>query len=358
MSIDFQSWLDRAAKDFLCKNETVFKFETRKKTGMVHYYSELERALAEQKVFEVHSYRSVREGRVSMPRPAVLFVTLDKLLQARPELKRQKQILDQAVGMDLPFNFTEFLLHQYPMVLKRIEMLLPCLEVYSYVFKNQKSVEGLLPRQIPHGQSTKLLGKEPLFLAIFRFHAQNFTAEWTDFYTKYRLVQDNLEFRFFAPRACWQSVELQQFQGVLKKEWAAQWRFDVKGTLIVENYQTFLFLSSVVKKNLVVWGQGWKATQLLELWDCLPQPVYYWGDIDKEGLEILNYLAERARTPIIPLLMDATTFSKNRNLAQVVGLTDNESPKKISIGNDVYELVCKEGLRIEQEQIAWPFDDF
>lgn len=358
MFIDFQPWLDRAAKDYLCKNETIFKFETRKKPGMAHYYLELEQALAKQNVFEVHSYRSVREGRVFMPRPAVLFITLDKLLQVRPELKRQKQILDQAIGMTLPFNFTEFLLHQYPMILKRIEILLPCLEAYSYIFKNQKSVEGLLPRQIPHGQSTKLLGKEPLLLAIFRFHVQNFSAEWSDFYIKYRVVQDNLEFRFFAPRAYWHGVELQQFQGVLKKEWTAQWRFDVEGTLIVENYQTFLFLSSVVKKNLVVWGQGWKASQLLELWDCLPLPIYYWGDIDKEGFEILNYLVERVSTPVIPLLMDAATFSKNQNLAQVIGFIDDESPKKLSIDSDVYELVCKAGLRIEQEQIAWPFDNF
>jgi hypothetical protein len=212
-----------------------------------------------------------------------------------------------------------------------------------------------LPRQIPHGQSTKLVGKQALLLRLFSYWRDQ-PSQWSDFYDWFGLIDQPPEFRIFAPTCLVQNNRLREFQGLLAKDWADDFEFSgLSGTLIVENLETFHALAKLSRATLVVWGGGWKAAHLRPLLPCLPRPIYYWGDIDKEGYEIFGLL-KSADAGIHFALMDFTAIEKYRSIHQ---------RKEISLGpyrsvaglQAEYEYVARRGIQIEQEQMReeWPF---
>lgn len=317
----------------------------------------MEREISAQKIFEIRSYRRVREGSVLMPRPASLGLTLENLLAVRPELAEQKKIIDAALERKSSVDIQAFIKTRYQMVSKGLSVLLQSLDAFNFILENGERVRGLLIRQIPHGQSTKLLGKEPLLLALYRFYKDAPLLSWEHFYQEFGLISENLEFRFFAPRAEWKGVELEFFHGVLSAGLKDAWRFPLQRTLIVENYQSFLALSEKSKTTLIIWGQGWKVSQIVELLSVVPTPISYWGDLDKEGLEIFEHLNQKMKGKLNPVLMDMTTLVAHEHLAQ--RLASGETYKTVvqkdhTVLSEVYRMICLQGIRIEQEQISWP----
>lgn len=351
--LDFESLLDKASREYLIDGGDEFVFEVRKKKGHDDFYERLDRQLAQQKHLKIKSFRSVKEGKVHMPRPSLLSLQKEDLLNLRPELSEIKRSLDQAESLSRNIDFKEFLGKHYTSVIGAVEVLGPCLEVFNFLTDHREAVAGLLSRQIPHGQSTKIVGKEFLLLLIYRFSLRESSLSWDDFYQDYKILGENSEFRFYAPRALWRGKDVQEIHGVLARELEQPWEFPLKGTILVENYQSFLSLVPKVHNHLLVWGQGWKAAQVFAVKANLPSPLYYWGDIDREGLEILNAVASKTQEMVKPLLMDMETFLKHKHLAQRL-YRKAISVKKMTLLPEVYEQVCRESLRIEQEQVEWP----
>jgi hypothetical protein len=126
-------------------------------------------------------------------------------------------------------------------------------------------------------------------------------------------------------------------------------------TLIVENLETFYALTPKIKQSLLIWGGGWRLALIRGLLDKLPRPLYYWGDIDKEGYEIYGYLKNQV-PEVQSLFMDRKTLRKYASLHRKRDLFEGPFRNLYEL-QDVYEFVCREGLQVEQEKLSepWPF---
>ncbi len=122
--------------------------------------------------------------------------------------------------------------------------------------------------------------------------------------------------------------------------------------MVVENLESFLPLAETSADVLLIWGSGWKCLQLADLISRLPGRKFYWGDIDKEGLEIASYFCHE--TGASPVYMDRESLDKFEHLSQKVSYS---TPlKELAILQDLYAEICRRRIRVEQEKISfeWP----
>lgn len=93
------------------------------------------------------------------------------------------------------------------------------------------------------------------------------------------------------------------------------------------------------------------VVQLAEIPWLHDRPVYYWGDLDEAGFEILSRLRN--------LLPDVRShFMDEATLRQVAALATAVRPSLVrtdlnleELERRAYEIVCREGLRFEQEHL-------
>jgi hypothetical protein len=130
------------------------------------------------------------------------------------------------------------------------------------------------------------------------------------------------------------------------------WRFSPDVLFIVEN-KVNLFTMPIVKRAIGIGGLGKAVTLLRYLpWIQKLPTIYYWGDLDVEGFEILSSI--RALFPQTrSLLMDVTSFEKWTSLAipHVSGKT--EVPPHLTESELAAYVRCRDNsLRIEQERFS------
>jgi hypothetical protein len=352
--LEITKYLDLAERQFLIESQREFIFQLRRKNGDSNFYSRLDEELRTQNILRVQSFREVKEGFAWISRPASLILDLETLLRERPYLSLWRGEIE---ALERRFTFIDvrgFLRSESVGSVLDLAMFRSCLEVLNYLADNRSKVSGLLPRQLPHGQSTKLIGKEPLLLRLFAFWRQE-ASRWSDFFHCFELLDKPLEFRFFAPECRIQGQKLRDFNGLFALDWIRDYNFsDLEGTLIIENFESLLALTRESTSSLLIWGAGWRAVHLKSLLMILPKPIYYWGDIDKEGYEI--FASFKASCPEIePVLMSR----KEINLYQHI-----HQRKEIFLGpyrtvpglQAEYEYVSRSGILIEQEQLreTWP----
>lgn len=352
--LDIARFLDQAEWDFLVNGKTEFVFPVRRKSGESDFYERLDRELREQSIMQVRDLREVKEGFTRISRPASLSIDLETLLRERPHVSIWKgQIENLARAFDF-LDLYEFLRQEGREAAHDLILLEHCLEVLAFLIKNRHEVSGLLPRQLPHGRSTKLIGIENLLLKLFGFWRGQ-VARWSDFYAWFELLDKPLEFRFYAPVCSCQGSSLRDFHGILARDWIAAYEFGaLDGTLIVENFESMLALIPDAKSTLLIWGGGWRAVHLRWILDRLPTPIHYWGDIDREGYEIFGAL--KAHNPDLePVLMAHDMIEKYRSLQQRKEIFLGPFKEVPGLQNE-YEFVARRGIRIEQEQIReqWP----
>lgn len=354
--IPFEDYLNRAERDYVLEGKNQFQFSIRGKTGELDFYQRLDQELQAQQNLKVLSYRAVKEGFTKISRPAVIGFEDDILLKYRPHVRLLRKHFEDLAKKFSVIHVFEFARSNYSECSQDPHGLAASLEVFNYLLEHKEEVVGLTPRQIPHGQSTKLIGKNNLLLRVFSFWYNTESVSWRDFFSYFELQDKPAEFRFFGPSCRCQSNLLRHFHGLLALEWMDQFSFSMlKGTLIVENFEAFYHLTGQVQETLLIWGGGWKAVQLSRLFQHLPKPIFYWGDIDKEGYEIYGLLQKRYPS-LKAVLMSQETVMKNINLHQKKEIFSG--PFRLVEGlQKEYEGVCLRGIQIEQEQLteSWPF---
>jgi hypothetical protein len=121
--------------------------------------------------------------------------------------------------------------------------------------------------------------------------------------------------------------------------------------VITENLRNFLALPGL-DNAVAILGSG-DAAALLSSADWLfASKIVYWGDLDARGFAILARL--RQNYPHVEsLLMDTKTLNNHRHLAvkfpQVYAETLSLTAPEVA----AMQLVCSEGLRLEQERIPY-----
>ena len=353
--LNLESYLNRAEQEYLFLGKTEFTFPIRRKSQDLNFYIRLESELRAQDLLRIQDFRVVKEGYARLSRPSALGFNLDALLKKRSHLRLLKTDLEgwhQRYSKVPLFEFAR----SYPRdTFANLGLTHACAEVLNYLILNREACVGLLPREIAHGQSTKLIGKEPLLLKMFSHWLEN-SARWNDFYDHFGLLDRPAEFRIYAPECTLQGQRLKGFHGLLSRDFSKGFDFkQLAGTLIIENYESFYVALRHSQASLIVWGSGWKAASLRACFQLLPEPIYYWGDIDKEGYEIFGYL--KRQLPILqPVLMDRATIEANKTIYQVREKFFGPY-KNVPDLQSEYEWISTQGLQIEQEQLQarWPY---
>ncbi|MBL7542523.1 MAG: hypothetical protein JNL11_01845 [Bdellovibrionaceae bacterium] len=345
--------IEKASDQYLFDDKKEFFFELRKKTGVDDFYLQLDKELQSQNLFQIVEYRRVKEGYTHISRPAKISLPLNSLLKERPELTLLKEKFE-FWQRQYPFlDVKSFFQKNKHDVFKRLDVTEQCLDIFQFLLTHMEKNQGLLARQIPHGLSTKLIGKEKILLKIFQFwNPATDTAEgWKGFYTYFKILKTPAEFRIYAHELVCQNQKLTHFHGIISSDNAEGYQWSgMRGTIIVENWELFYALSSMSLPFLVLWGSGWKASLLKSILPCLPANLFYWGDMDKEGYEILGFLQNISAVKIHPLFMDNYFFKHYEHLVQ------KKEPypgpfKNLRELQAIYEYVSRMGYQIEQEQM-------
>lgn len=121
--------------------------------------------------------------------------------------------------------------------------------------------------------------------------------------------------------------------------------------VIVENKLVFLTLPPLAN-TLAIFGGGFQVELLRELPWLRECPIWYWGDLDAQGFQILARL--RALFPqVVSLMMDAETFEVFRDFA-VPGTPCPvaELPQLTPDEQTLFVNLARASLRLEQERIS------
>jgi len=127
--------------------------------------------------------------------------------------------------------------------------------------------------------------------------------------------------------------------------------------LIVENKVNLLTLPRL-KGTIGLGGLGNGITDLRYVHWLANSEIWYWGDIDVEGLLILSRL--RVMFPQVRSLLmdDATVHAWRERLASPGSGRTHDCPSNLTAGELAAYLMCaRENLRVEQERFPQPFVD-
>jgi hypothetical protein len=120
--------------------------------------------------------------------------------------------------------------------------------------------------------------------------------------------------------------------------------------IISENKMTFLTLPPVTN-GIGVWGAGNAAALLHDVGWLSNCHIFYWGDLDTQGLEILSRLRS-----VFPdtrsLMMDIDTLNRFQNLC--VSGTPSNSPTPLNLTPSeirAWSAVRLQNIRLEQERL-------
>ncbi|MBF2053123.1 MAG: hypothetical protein IGS03_06610 [Candidatus Sericytochromatia bacterium] len=141
------------------------------------------------------------------------------------------------------------------------------------------------------------------------------------------------------------SLSLQQLQS-----WTA-WG---KRCLIVENEITYLSLPAL-PDTVAIWGHGNQARSLCQLPRLQHCKLYYWGDLDTQGLRILAGLRQ-GFADLQSLWMDSCTLQNYQKLMQP-GTPDRLPPPAEGLSQSelaLFEQLQTHNWRLEQEHIPHP----
>ncbi|MFD2721190.1 Wadjet anti-phage system protein JetD domain-containing protein [Hymenobacter monticola] len=173
-------------------------------------------------------------------------------------------------------------------------------------------------------------------------------AEETDFFRRFHLLleEPGIKVRFLdAARRLHPAVSQCSV-------WASEFRqlnLPVRRVYIIENLTSFLAFPPVAEA-LAVWGGGF-AVSLLAGADWLrDKPLFYWGDLDVHGFQILAQL--RTHFPAAQsLLMDVGTFARYHGGGTGGNFMPQILPNLTSAEQQLYQTLLQTNARLEQEQL-------
>jgi hypothetical protein len=229
------------------------------------------------------------------------------------------------------------------------------LEVCQYFKDNSKP--NLYIRELPIKVHTKFIGnnkgiiKELLDILIKDHIIDNeetnfekrFNLKSPPSLVRFRILDKNISQKYFSGMND-MSVPVSQFE---------QLKLPLKNVLVVENKTNLLTIAltlSELEETIVVFGSGYKVENLKKVEWLKQMRLFYWGDLDAQGFEILSQF--RGYFPNVKsLFMDNDTFNKffendsgtQSKITTELNLTDEE--------RQLYLLLKENNWRLEQEKI-------
>ena len=172
---------------------------------------------------------------------------------------------------------------------------------------------------------------------------QRFNLKYGESLIRFRILDKKLSRTFFSGVEDL-SVPVSQFE---------QLELPIKNVLIVENktnLHTIALTIPQLENTIVVFGSGYKVEKLKGIKWFNRVNLFYWGDLDTHGFEILSQF--RGYFPHVKsILMDKDTFNcyfendtgTASKITVALNLTEEE--------RELYELLKENNWRLEQEKI-------
>lgn len=346
---DLEYFIAKAEREYLLNGKTEFSYSIRLteeiRTNVRKFEDEISRHLG----IEVTAYTDRRINDVKVGIPSQLRFSENYLFKLRPGLRLTAKSFAGARDAARYLNIDIFLRSHFAEAKKKHLKLESAVRAVEFILEHRPTLAGLFPRQVPHGQSTKLLMEDTLARRLLAYH-----------YGRPQLTQDDVRelfgfrkkpsyFHFHANRISYDGVELSNHHAVVTE--SNLHRFDFSNmacVVVVENAEVFHAALGKIS-GMIILGDGDKAASLSFLEPALQGvSVYYWGDIDKDGYEAFE--AAREGIPHIrPIAMDMDSINRYFHLNQ------KQQPQEPIAGDfslaAEYLRVCREGIRIEQEQL-------
>jgi len=175
---------------------------------------------------------------------------------------------------------------------------------------------------------------------------QRYGLRYDEPLVRLRLLDADLARQYFSGLQDW-SIPLRDFEGL---------SLPLKRAIVLENktsYNNLLAFLTLpqLRATAGIWGSGFRVGLLKKAHWLHELDLYYWGDIDAHGLQILAQL--RSYFPgVRPLLMDRTTldaFPEYQVEAPESPVAD--LPQLTPAEQDLYYYLNTHRLRLEQERI-------
>ncbi|MBO7439037.1 MAG: hypothetical protein J6U21_05095 [Bacteroidales bacterium] len=224
------------------------------------------------------------------------------------------------------------------------------------VFFKSNPKPNLFIRELPIKVHTKFVEtnkgiiKELLEIII----ADYVNADEKDFEPRFNLKSD-VTIRF---RVLDSTISHKYFSGIddlsIPSSQFKNLNLPIKNVYIVENKKNLLTFPSI-SESIVIWGEGFGAKIMKDVEWLSTKKIFYWGDIDAQGFEILSQV--RSYYPSAQsFLMDWDTFNqfneKDRGTESKVTTTLNLTKEEY----ELYNYLKSNNLRLEQEKISHEYE--
>jgi hypothetical protein len=190
----------------------------------------------------------------------------------------------------------------------------------------------------------QILPEESMFVEAETFE-QRFGLREKEPHVRIRLLDDQLLKRYELP-IDELSVPVSQF--------AALTLLCGQQCIITENEMTFLTLPPR-RDTFALFGAGFMVHNLARLPWLAECPIFYWGDLDAQGFQILSRL--RSLFPhVSSLMMDWETFSTFADFCvESTPCPVRQLPHLTAEEHDLFVYLAEHNLRLEQEHISYSY---
>jgi hypothetical protein len=142
-------------------------------------------------------------------------------------------------------------------------------------------------------------------------------------------------------------------------------RKTVPSVLTIENKETFYALANCKKYSCILYTGGYPSRAVNSLINVLSNAgfdFFHAGDVDPDGILILQDLHKNAKKPVTPVCMDPDTFNKYRKHGRKLEISMlnnirliNDTIRSVKGIEDLLSLIESTGIGIEQEIIDYGY---
>lgn len=301
---------------------------------------------------EYQTIKTKQHGEQDIP-TTIRFQTEDDYLKYINKEKDTAKFRKDLSNITCSFPELKDWVHKYPN--KVIENDWESLLKVCKYFKNTPKPH-LYIRELPINVHTKFIErnksiiKELLDIII----ADYVNVEEKQFEVRFNLKYDEPNVRF---RVLDKSISQQLFSGIndisIPISQFQQLNLSISRVYIIENKMNMLTFP-LMKDSIVIWGQGFGVDIIKNIEWMKTKRIYYWGDLDAHGFQILSEIRTHFRR-IESFLMDRDTFDKfyegdkgkETNVEKDLCLTKEE--------NEMFKYLKENNLRLEQEKIPFEY---
>lgn len=224
------------------------------------------------------------------------------------------------------------------------------LKVTAYFLQNPKPQQYV--RSLPIAVPTKFIEANRPVLRILLDHLipEHLNADETDFYKRFHVYVEEplIKIRFLDeslrihPALSHISVWLSEFRML---------RLGGSRVFIIENLTSFLTFPNL-PDSIAIWGGGFAVTLLGGTNWLNTKQLYYWGDLDAHGFQILDQ-CRKLFPKTQSILMDRATFDAHQHLITKGEITSLvELPYLTDEEQALFQLLNRNGWRVEQERLG------